>query len=55
MSDADELHGKLEALERKLAAARKDLAKLDAEQRQGLGSWLERISEELEEHDKARS
>lgn len=55
MSDADELHRKLETLERRLAAAKKDLDRLDAGQRQGLGAWLERISEEFEEHDKARS
>jgi len=44
MSDATDLHARLEALETKLAKVRRDLAQLEAAQRQGLGAWLERVS-----------
>jgi hypothetical protein len=54
VADQNELHDRLERLEQRIADARKSLAKLDAEQQEGLGAWLEKISEELEEHDKPR-
>lgn len=48
MTETKELHARLDALERKLAAARRDLEHLDDDARRGLGDWLEKAGDELD-------
>lgn len=51
MATEDELHRRFEALEARLAAARKDLGKLTEEQRADLGDALTALSESLAAHE----
>lgn len=49
--DKDQLHNRMEALEARLAKARKEMQELDPERRQGLGALVEAISEQLDAYE----
>ena len=44
-----ELHDRMEALEKRLAGSRKELARLTEQQRMDIGSALEAVSEALDD------
>ncbi len=51
MAEADDLHARLEALEKRLAEQRSRVNDLDEHRRRGLGALLEALSEQMDRHD----
>ena len=55
MTDAADLHARLESLERRIAAERDRIADLDENRRRGLGALLEALSARMDAHDRERN
>ncbi|SEA79415.1 hypothetical protein [Rubrimonas cliftonensis] len=54
MTEAEDLHARLEALENRLAEQRSHVNDLDEDRRRGLGALLEALSEQMDRHDGAQ-